>query len=493
MKITIMLWMCALPLFCNAMEKPAMSPFGLLAEETKEHIISDVLTGNTLEEIVKNAHRMATTNKDFRRLLTDQVITKKIVDRLIEQFPDETNKNPMVAAILLGTPGVKYWLNEHHSNWQNDIKEFVMKSILGNQNTLAVVALLKNKTIASHINGYPLPGGLTALMVVAYRGVPKVDPWNFKFPVHKRLASDVLIAKELLAAGANPNIQDQEGNTALMYALPSGADINMHMVQTLLVAGADPHMPNKAGVTALTLVENRIHILKFPLLRSFVKNRGSIDMVVQEYPDLVKRFVIDQMDSYQDISMVAAFLENEIIANYFIREYVAPDGMTLLMWAADNGYVSIVQALLKAGADPNILSREGETPLRYASRYLYNTGNIKDVIIIMQALLNAGADPNLRSHMYGTALITVALSGANSVPMVKLLLNAGADPNLQDQEGNTALMYAALRNNLPVVQALLAADANPTIKNNGGQTALMMAKDQSIVKALAEAAKQYIY
>ncbi|MFP3339878.1 ankyrin repeat domain-containing protein, partial [Micrococcus sp. SIMBA_131] len=63
-------------------------------------------------------------------------------------------------------------------------------------------------------------------------------------------------------------------------------------------------------------------------------------------------------------------------------------GMTPLMVSSQNGFVSKVEHLLVAGADPNIEDQEGWTPLIYIA-YMEPT-NRND---LYEMLLAAGADP----------------------------------------------------------------------------------------------------
>lgn len=86
----------------------------------------------------------------------------------------------------------------------------------------------------------------------------------------------------LLKAGADPNIQSpQDGKTALMYyvhreletgelCILSQADANI--VKELLIAGADPNIKDYEGNTALTMIFNQI-------LKKLVYEATSADMV----------------------------------------------------------------------------------------------------------------------------------------------------------------------------------------------------------------------
>lgn len=105
---------------------------------------------------------------------------------------------------------------------------------------------------------------------------------------------------------------------------------------------------------------------------------------------------------------------------------------TALMAAAELGRAAVVEALLEAGADPNV--RSGLTPLICGASY-------EKVIAL---LLNAGADPNLcstHSNSVGLSPLIVAAQW-NKTKVVKLLLDAGADPLHVDGQGTTAMRAA---------------------------------------------------
>jgi len=62
------------------------------------------------------------------------------------------------------------------------------------------------------------------------------------------------IVEKLLKLGANPNLKDKNGDTALIWATRNG---HTDIVEMLLNAGADPNIMNKWGRTAITEASRR--------------------------------------------------------------------------------------------------------------------------------------------------------------------------------------------------------------------------------------------
>ncbi len=92
----------------------------------------------------------------------------------------------------------------------------------------------------------------------------------------------------------------------------------------------------------------------------------------------------------------------------------------------------VVRLLLENGADPNIGSCFGVTPLIHAvhqcNRSIYATRIITSIPIV-RLLLKHGANPNVKS-MDTTALICAVSNSSSGDSLTKALLKAGADPNL---------------------------------------------------------------
>ena len=121
-------------------------------------------------------------------------------------------------------------------------------------------------------------------------------------------------------------------------------------------------------------------------------------------------------------------------------------GWTPLHYAARNGHVSIVSALLGSGAEVNVKNRSGETPLHYA---------VYGHVSVVSALLGSGAEVNVKDIIDTTPLHYAA--GDGHVSIVATLLGSGADVNVKGNQGRTPLHYAASGGHVSVYPALIAA------------------------------------
>jgi len=126
------------------------------------------------------------------------------------------------------------------------------------------------------------------------------------------------------------------------------------------------------------------------------------------------------------------------IAAGFLPDTKDKKGIPLLCISARNGHVSIVEFLLRSGAQVDIIAEDrGSTALIDSAM-----GRHKDVI---KTLIEAGADVNIKNRDGQTALIIVV--GAGDGEIVDILVKAGADPDIEDAFGVSARMYANIFKN----------------------------------------------
>jgi ankyrin repeat protein len=111
-------------------------------------------------------------------------------------------------------------------------------------------------------------------------------------------------------------------------------------------------------------------------------------------------------------------------------------GGTALHWACDRGPLSIVQALVEAGANPATLTQHGSTPLMWTA--YHNHTDIVSFLLQLPAVKTF--IDNINNYDIITALSIASANGQLSI--VQLLLQAGADPTIpagQDSPLNLAI------------------------------------------------------
>ena len=291
--------------------------------------------------------------------------------------------------------------------------------------------------------------GRTALMLASKAGHEEIVETLLSARANGSQDGHSRVGQILLKGGADPNIQEKDGRSALMYASQNG---HSEVVQILLKGGADPNIQEKDGRSALMYASLNGHSEVVQILL-----KGGADPNIQE-KDGRSALVSAYTNGHSEV--VQILLEGGADPNIRMKT-----GWTVLMSACKNGHSEVVQILLNGGADPNILEEDGWTALMYASQ----NGHFE----VVQILLNGGADPNIRTKTGWTVLMSACKNGHSEV--VQILLNGGADPNILEEDGWTALMYASQNGHSKVVQILLNGGADPNIQKEDGLTALMYA------------------
>lgn len=247
----------------------------------------------------------------------------------------------------------------------------------------------------------------------------------------------------LLDAGASPNLRDSNGETPLHYAV-AGSDIPQAV--TLMNSSADPFLENNDGMT--------------PLIRAY--DHG---------PEFTIGFLsgrIDIQDRWGNQPLFhAVHWEYPIIVEAILRAGADPlygnrQGSTVLHEAVHTDSLETASLLLDAGADPNAGDDLGHTPFHDAVTW----GTFE----ILRLLSERGAQMDIRDGTGQTALHMAAFAGNNEI--AEWLLSSGASPDVRDNNGQSPLFIAAESDRIDTAKLLLDNGANLLMRDNNGRTAL---------------------
>ena len=181
--------------------------------------------------------------------------------------------------------------------------------------------------------------------------------------------SDSRMVKMLLDAGSGPEGANEDGETALMLAIKNG---DLAIVEMLVKAGAN--------VNAVEKVQDQT-----PLMWAAAATRNAAEMVKL------------LLSKGANVKARAKFTDwPSQITSEPRAQYHAYGGLTALLYAARAGCYGCVEALAGAGADVNLPTPEGLTPLMIA---LDNNSND-----VAKFLMDHGANPHVWDLQGRTAL-----------------------------------------------------------------------------------------
>jgi ankyrin repeat protein len=295
--------------------------------------------------------------------------------------------------------------------------------------------------------------------------------------------ADASMVKMLLDAGANPESPNLDGETALMLAIKTG---ELPIVDMLIKAGAN--------VNTIEKFHNQT-----PLMWAAAATKNAAEMVkllLAKGADVKPRALYSDWPSQ--------------ITSEPRAQYRPVGGLTALLYAARGGCDACVEELIKAGADINMPTPEGVTPLIIALDNDHNE--------TAKLLLDRGANPSLWDWWGRTALYIAVdrknggssggLGGAggargrsgrgdgvsfrgdgpavSNMEIIEMLLAAGVDPSPELNQhrpsrggnsgrfidpllntGCTPLMRATMGGDIEVMKLLLSKGASPNIIDMG--------------------------
>lgn len=282
---------------------------------------------------------------------------------------------------------------------------------------------------------------------------PPADPTATRMMEALRKGDRALFHQVLCDDPTIANRKGPGGSTPLMAAVLYG---DVDTVRLLLNSGADPNLRNEAGATALMWATDDLE-----------KTR----LLLKKGADAKAR----SEDSRTPLLIAAGRFGSSAVVKLLLDAGADPSvkahGLyptTPLSQAALAGDAAVLRLLLEHGAD---VKRAGPFPLGLA----LNVNSPKSVELLIKS---ADADTLKTALRFIAPPLGRLAFGDGS--MVQLLLDHGADVKATDPAGRTLLMLAASTDTLPVetVQTFLQRGADVHAKSAGGKTALDFAKQQ---------------
>jgi ankyrin repeat protein len=231
---------------------------------------------------------------------------------------------------------------------------------------------------------------------------------------------DMESARTLLNAGADPNLQIPDwGGTALIIASTMGqADI----VEALLDKGADPNYRDKNSFTALHSAVRDSDYGEDAAQRA--RAVATVKVLLAHRADPNARL-------HQEKPTVRGLDELQF------------EGATPLALAAEVNNLDAIKVLVAGGADPNIPTAMGTTPLMLASGAATDVQRARSIeerglaVETARYLLEHGADVNAVGEFGWTPLHAASYQGLTDV--IELLVSKGAKLETKDKLGQTPL------------------------------------------------------
>jgi len=323
-------------------------------------------------------------------------------------------------------------------------------------------------------------------------------------PLHYSVNSGAVdrVKRLLQTPGVQINARDYQGSSALHHVMTicdteTGLDDLQSIIKLLLHAGADPNLQDNRGLTALHLatMHDFYSVELTALLLSSFKN---IDFEVKSQTgDNFLHFLFNKSLCEEN----AVQLLEDLLWGKFVPESIFPlllnmrnmEGLTPLCMYMVNPFEEdkIFKRLLSLGADVTLGDNSGVTPLMMAC--LLNNPDYALALIHHGACINSH-DIHGRSTVYRARSIeTVSLLLEHGVDLqtvdkfrqsvlcqnllvsdldcVEYLIHKGGNVNQQDRFGSSPLHHAAYGNNGDLIKLLLDQNADPCLQDEEGHTA----------------------
>jgi len=298
-------------------------------------------------------------------------------------------------------------------------------------------------------------------------------------PLHLLAASKAdltSVAEAVIEKGADLNLQNIDGETAISVAVQGG---NRSVFDLLLSKGANLELPTTSGKTVLWFaLQDEEGKLEDDSFASKLISRGADPSSICS-------------PSGDTILHSLAHDGKEEAGLYLVSEGAKVDntnrrGETVLHLACQKGLATLATALMVAGADPNIQtnSSAGDTWRQTALHLALASGQEAVVTCMLEfsqpseGLSTTLLDLNLKNSADETPLAVALGGGFNH--LAQQMIQSGADVNVTDGSGLSLLLKAIQDKNLGAATFLLANGADINTRSPQGMTPLELAVREGV-------------
>ncbi|XP_043394958.1 serine/threonine-protein phosphatase 6 regulatory ankyrin repeat subunit A isoform X5 [Chelonia mydas] len=283
------------------------------------------------------------------------------------------------------------------------------------------------------------------------------------------------VAEMLLKSGADVNVEQENGETAMHVAARHG---NLRMIKALIEEGGELTSQSKAGECPLHIAVQHCHL---PVVEEI------LNYLATEKSHAEASACVNQ-ENKNDWSplLMAAERGHTAIVKILLQHHARVDvfdehGKAALHLAAENGHDQIADMLLWHKAFVNAKTKLGLTPLHLSAQNGYN----HLVKLLVETHL---ASIDAMTLTKRTPLHLAALTG--QLDVCTSLLSMSADVNATDMQGQTPLHLAAENDHSEVVQFFLKHKPElVTSANVEGSTCAHIAASKGSVAVIKELLK----
>jgi ankyrin repeat protein len=290
--------------------------------------------------------------------------------------------------------------------------------------------VLSKVTLYPHTqNGVLLSGLEEGYSYVGQTVLPR-GGWSAAMFAAREGATEAVRA--LAESGANLNLTDPEGTTALIIAVING---HYDVVSALIEKGADPNIADIKGMTPLYAAVD-MHTIG--------------DTFGRPYP--AKPVIDGSLDAARVLITGGADVNARLKAPILKRVYDAGDnrlgeGATPFMRAARKCDVEMMRILLDAKADVTLTQKSGNGPIMLCAGAV-SGGTSEDTpervseaeaLAAIRLALDAGVDVNAANATGDTALHSAATTGGGQPAIIRLLVERGARLEVKNKADRTPL------------------------------------------------------